>query len=168
MWKMIKSLGISIVLTAILVLARLAIPLTFDEIALNTLGIFTQVLGTLYGIMAAFIVYVVWKKYNRIVEVSEKETDALSELHALTTYLEDDELSKNMKKLISVYSRMVIDRGWKKLACGQKSNKANDALHDIYLLIKSIKSERKRFGVIFGQIISKYEWAGHRFISGAF
>ena len=107
--------------------------------------------------MAAFIIYVVWERYNKISEISEKETDSLSELYALATYLEDQDLSLKIKNAIKEYATAVIERGWRKLGRGEKSVAANTALHKIYREIRAIKSDRRRFPVIFGQIIAEYE-----------
>jgi len=155
--KIIRNIIISALLSTTLLIIRSTLNIPVDDVAANSLGNFVQVIGTLYGIMAAFIVYVVWERYNKISEVSEKETDSLSELYALTTYLEDKELNSTIKNAIAEYANMVIVRGWKKLGRGEKSIKANIALHKIYKEIKVIKSSRKRFPVIFGQIIAKYE-----------
>ncbi len=124
---------------------------------LGSFGGFLQIIGTLYGIMAAFTVFVVWDRYNKIKEVAEQETDSLSELYALTTYLEDDQITTRMKNAIEGYAKAVIKRGWEKLYKGEKSNKASEVMNQIYEEIKNIKSERKRFPVIFGQMVEKFE-----------
>lgn len=157
MLKIVRNIAISFLLATFLLIIRNFISIPVDDVAANSLGNFVQILGTLYGIMAAFIVYVVWERYNKISEVSEKETDSISELYALTTYLEDEELNMRIKSAITEYAKTVIERGWKKLGEGKKSKQANIALHKVYEEIKTIKSNRRRFPVIFGQIIAKYE-----------
>lgn len=59
--------------------------------------------------MAAFIVFIVWDRYNKILETSEKETDSLSELYALITYLEDHELNLRIKRVITEYAKTVVE-----------------------------------------------------------
>lgn len=156
MGKTLRNIFISALFTTLLLLLRVYyIP---NESSLNdALATFVQVIGTLYGIMAAFIVFVVWERYNTISEISEKETDSLSELYALITYLEDEKLNRKIKDSIKEYARMVIERGWQKLDRGEKSKKADEAMHKIYQEIRDIKSDRRRFPTIFGQIVSKYE-----------
>lgn len=157
MFKTIRNISISLALSILILIFRMFLNIKVDDVAAGSLGNFVQVIGTLYGIMAAFIVYVVWERYNKISEISEKETDSLSELYALTTYLEDDEINLKIKVAIKKYAEAVIQRGWRKLGRGEKSVKADEALHSIYKEIRAIKSSRRRFPVIFGQIIAKYE-----------
>lgn len=136
---------------------RLSSDISIFQADLDSLGYFMDILGTLYAIMAAFIIFVVWSRYDDIREVADRETDSLSELYALATYLEDKEINSQIRQAIIEYAEAVINRGWKKLYKGQKSKKASQALDKVYKKIKAIKSERKRFPVIFGQIIGKFE-----------
>lgn len=50
------------------------------------LGSFLSVFGTLYGILAAFVVFEVWSQYNRISALIEKEAQALEQLFRLSLY----------------------------------------------------------------------------------
>lgn len=157
MRRTVLNILISFIIAFSLLVIRKVGNISVSPVDAGSLGNFIQVIGTLYGIMAAFIVYIVWDRYNKISEISEKETDSLSELYALVTYLEDDKMSLIIKKSITQYAKTVIEKGWVKLYKGQKSKRASAALHRVYKDIKLIKSNRKRFPVIFGQIISKYE-----------
>ncbi len=153
----IRNITISGLLAVTLLIFRNIIYIPINSVTTSTLGIFVQILGTLYGIMAAFIIYVVWERYNKISEISERETDSLSELYALGTYLEDKQLNLRIKNAITEYANTVIVRGWEKLSRGEKSKKADIALHKIYKEIRATKSNRRRFPVIFGQIVAKYK-----------
>lgn len=157
MLKTVKSIGLSLIITASLLYLRSLSGLTVEDVDAGSLNSFIQVIGTLYGIMTAFIIYIVWDRYNRILETAEKETDSISELYALVTYLENDKISGRVKIAITHYAKAVIEKGWIKLYKGEKSKTANSALFKIYEEIKLIKSSRNRFPIIFGQIISKYE-----------
>lgn len=152
-----KIAGFILLATIGLLVFRFLVDVSVFLIDLDSFIGFLQIIGVLYGIMAAFVVYVVWERYNKIQEITEKETDSLSELYDLVTYLEDEEINRKIKRVITEYSKAVIERGWRKLSKGQKSNQASAALHKVYEEIKSIKSERKRFPVIFAQIVEKYE-----------
>lgn len=153
----LKVFAATILSISLYIIFRLAINVSIFQADLASLGSFLQILGTLYGIMAAFIIYVVWGRYDKIKETAKQETDNLSELYSLVTYLEDEKINQQIKTLIINYANAVIDRGWKKLYQGKKSNKASEALDKIYTNIKFIKSERKRFPIIFGQLVEKFE-----------
>ena len=115
MKSLLKVFGLTILFLALFLAFRSYIPISISETDSSSLGSFLQILGTLYGIMAAFIVFVVWSRYDDIKEVAEQETDSLSELYSLVTYLEDNRINNHIKKSIVNYANAVISRGWEKL-----------------------------------------------------
>ena len=157
MVKTLKSIGVSILIAIVLLYLRKIGNISVSPVDATSLGNFIMVIGVLYGIMAAFVVYAVYDRYNKIIEVSEKETDNLSYLYALVTYLEDDKISGRIKMTIKEYAKIVIEKGWVKLYKGEKSKSASTALFKLYGEIKFLSPVpiKKPTKAIFWRSISQ-------------
>lgn len=69
---------------------------------------FLSVFGTLYGILAAVVVFEVWTQYNHTSELVDKEAQRLERLFRLTLYFRDPKLTDKMKDAIKNYANLVI------------------------------------------------------------
>ena len=89
-----KSFAFSII--SIIIMYACRILLKTDTYLSDVGGIqsFLGVFGTLYGIMAAFVVFEVWGQYNKTVGLIEHEAHGLEKLFRLTLYLRDETLTR--------------------------------------------------------------------------
>lgn len=82
---------------------------------------FLGVFGTLYGIMAAFVVFEVWNEYNSSQSLIEREAVGLEKLYHLTLYFRDNKLKEKMKKVIVKYVQLTVE-SFPDLALGKRNN----------------------------------------------
>lgn len=152
----IKSLIFSIISVGLMYAARLFFHTESFLSDLGGLGGFLTVFGTLYGIMAAFVVFEVWSQYNRTVDLIDKEGLGLERLFRLTLYFRDNKLTSQMKKVIKTYADMVISGNFQKIGSGQRNPETGKAFRKISEVIRDIKFNDDHDQIIFDHIINHY------------
>lgn len=120
------------------------------------LSAFVTVFGTLYGIMAAFVVFEVWSQYNKTVHLIDQEALGLERLFRLSLYCRDLKLTELMRKIIDKYAQLVIKDGFKRLGSGERNNESSKAFREIAGVIRDIKFNDDHDQIVFDHIIAHY------------
>lgn len=151
-----KSFGFSIVCALLywLVRSNLHTEVYIDDV--GGLSSFLGVFGTLYGILAAFVVFEVWSQYNRISALIGKEAQALEQLFRLSLYFRDERFAERMKAGIREYVVCVVEGNFRQLAKGERNAKSGLALRKISEIIQSIEFDDDHDSIVFDQIVQHY------------
>lgn len=120
------------------------------------LGAFLSVFGTLYGILAAFVVFEVWTQYNHISELIDKEAQGLERLYRLTLYFRDDQLNARIKSAITDYTNIIIEGKFRKLGAGLRNADHGLAFRKIADIIRNIEFDDDHDSIVFNQILEHY------------
>ncbi|QYK50281.1 MAG: DUF4239 domain-containing protein [Anaerolineales bacterium] len=152
----LKSLGFSLVCAGLYWLARTYLHTELYVIDVGGLSSFLSVFGTLYGILAAFVVFEVWSQYNRISSLIGKEAQSLEQLFRLSLYFRDQELTARMKAGIREYINYVVEGNFRLLAKGERNAKSGLALRKISEVIQSVEFDDDHDAIVFEQIVEHY------------
>lgn len=117
---------------------------------------FLGVFGTLYGILAAFVVFEVWTQYNKISELIDREAQALEQLFRLSLYFRDPDFTERMKAGIREYVEQVIAGNFRALARGERNAKSGLALRKISHVIRDVDFNDDHDSIVFEQIVEHY------------
>lgn len=120
------------------------------------LSSFLGVFGTLYGILAAFVVFEVWSQYNRISALIGKEAQALEQLFRLSLYFRDEQITTRMKAGIREYIMHILEGKFRQLAKGERNAKSGLALRKISEIIQSVQFDDDHDAIVFDQIVQHY------------
>jgi hypothetical protein len=124
------------------------------------LSAFVTVFGTLYGIMAAFVVFEVWSQWNKTSELIDLEGQGLERLFRLTLYFRDAKLEEAMKAVIKAYANGVIEGKFQKLGSGQRNTVNGKNFRKIADVIRDIKFDDDHDSIVYGQILEHYGQLG--------
>ena len=124
------------------------------------LSAFVTVFGTLYGIMAAFVVFEVWNQYNTNSQLIDKEAQGLERLFRLTLYFRDSKLTEKMKAIIKTYADLVIAGKFQTLGGGLRNPETGKAFRKIAEIIRELKFDDDHDSVVFDHIINHYGQLG--------
>jgi hypothetical protein len=117
---------------------------------------FLTVFGALYGILTAFVIFEVWKQYNNISELIDKEAQALEQLYGLILYFRDNKLNSEMKAAIRAYAGLIIDGQFMALGHRERSAKTSQAFERIAELIRHIQFNDDHDSAVFNQVLEHY------------
>lgn len=116
---------------------------------------FLGIFGTLYGIMAAFVVVEVWSEFNTTNSLIEKEALGLEKLYSLTLFFRDEKLNEKMKKAIKKYIEAVIS-SFKNLGEGARHIGSSNSFREIAGVIRNINFNDDHDRVTFGLVLDHY------------
>src|SRR3989304_9588960 len=117
----LRSFSFSLFAVFVTYLSRIYLHTDVFIVDASGLGAFLSVFGTLYGILAAFVVFEVWNQYNHISELIDREAQGLERLYRLTVYFRDDKLTAQVKNAIAEYANIIIEGKFGKLASGLRN-----------------------------------------------
>src|SRR5437867_7922702 len=137
----------SLLLLAITVLVGLvlvALRFAFDTqdrflVDVGSISAYVTAVGTLYGILAAFTIVVVWTQFNETTSAIAEETSDLADLYRYVSYLDDSPALDQFRAAITAYSEAVATDEWSMMASGARSRPAQEAFEGIYRAVAAIK-----------------------------
>ena len=118
---------------------------------------YLTVIGTHYSILTAFIIFVVWDRFNKTSDAVDNEINNLSDIITYVEYMDDVDATADIKKTVSDYVRSVVDEEWKSLERGKVSPNSVKRFREIFHSIRSIKFDDSKDPIAWQAIIKKYE-----------
>jgi len=152
----LRSFSFSLFAVFVTYLSRIYLHTDVFIVDASGLGAFLSVFGTLYGILAAFVVFEVWNQYNHISELVDKEAQGLERLYRLTVYFRDDALLARMKSAIGEYASKVIQGKFQQLGSGHRNVETGLAIRRISEILRDIEFDDDHDSIIFDQVVKHY------------
>jgi hypothetical protein len=100
-----------------LVLTRQALPFAVLEASNDVVGNYLQTVGSIYAVLLAFVVFVVWTQFNEARTFVESEANELLDLYRTVRGVLEPTRSR-VQEAVRRYVQVVIDVEWLALACG--------------------------------------------------
>ena len=155
----------SLLLLAITVLVGLvlvALRFAFDTqdrflVDVGSISAYVTAVGTLYGILAAFTIVVVWTQFNETTSAIAEETTDLADLYRHVSYLDDRPAMDQFRAAITAYSDAVAMDEWALMANSERSQAAQEAFEGIYRAVAAIKLDDERDEAAWSHIMRKFE-----------
>jgi hypothetical protein len=151
-------LAITVLVGLVLVALRFAFD-TQDRflVDVGSISAYVTAVGTLYGILAAFTIVVVWTQFNETTSAIATETTDLADLYRYVSYLDDRPAMDQFRAAITAYSDAVATNEWSMMASSQTSRSAQEAFEGIYRAVTAIKLDDARDDAAWSHIMRKFE-----------
>jgi hypothetical protein len=95
--------------------------------ALNTLIL---LLGSIYAVMFAFIIFVIWGQFTGVEDLSMRESSALKDLVRFSAYLDGD-ASHAIRRAVFDYAQSVVKFEWYALAARRRDQQTEKAFANL-------------------------------------
>lgn len=112
LWWVIPSIGFA---EAGLFLVRGLVPSEALTASNDTVGSYLQTVGTIYAVLLAFVVFVVWSQFDQARKDVEREANELVDLHRTTQGL-DAATAAPLRAALEAYVAAVLDEEWPAMA----------------------------------------------------
>lgn len=150
-----------VIVTPILIIGLLFLKFYFKTDALfikdvSSVSGYLTVIGTLYSILAAFVIYAVWDQFSKCSDAVDSEANDLRDLIRYAGYFNDSLFEKKIKQAKDNYTESVLDDEWLSLRQGRVSSETEKKFHAIYSVIKSVKFDDQKDPIAWQQLIKKY------------
>jgi hypothetical protein len=128
-----------VLLAAVLYLVfRLAGFHKFTENDSEGIGTLVQLVGTLYSVVYAFAIYVIWGQFTSVESEIQKETGALKDLLVFSRPLKDA-MREPITRAVKNYARSVDDTEWRALSQGGDTEKTDKLFEAIIAALTEMK-----------------------------
>jgi hypothetical protein len=116
-------------------------------------GNYLQTLGTIYAVLLAFVVFVVWQQHNETRSAVEGEANELSDLCRTIEALPG---APSVQDRMREYIRVVIDEEWEAMARGCSSERAGLALEETWRALREIEPQGGREEVLYAEALARF------------
>ena len=150
--RLILSLIASMTVALIgLLLVRYVAPASWLHANNEVAGNYLQTLGTIYAVLLAFVVFVVWQQHNETRCAVESEANELSDFYRVIQALPG---TRPVRDSIQKYGKVVIDEEWMAMARGRWSREAERALEEIWHTLQSTEPRTKREEALYTEALA--------------
>jgi len=104
-------------------------------------GNYLQTVGTIYAVLLAFVVFVVWQQHNETRSAVESEANELADLYRTLQALAG---TQRVRDCLQAYGRIVVEEEWTAMAQGCWSKKAQQTLEEIWQALQGLEPRSGR------------------------
>ena len=152
--RLLKTLLASmLVALAGLMLVRLFASAAWLRANNEVAGNYLQTIGTIYAVLLAFVVFVVWEQHNEARCSVQAEANELSDLYRISGALQK---TGHLQDCIAAYARWVVDEEWQAMARGHASPKADQALQEIWQALLKIELHSKTEEALYSEALARF------------
>ena len=116
-------------------------------------GNYLQTLGTIYAVLLAFVVFVVWQQHNDTRSAVESEANELSDLNRIIRVLP---ATQCVADRIELYTRVVMEQEWTAMARGRCSQEAERALEEIWQALQQVEPQHAREEALYAEALARF------------
>lgn len=147
------GLSMAIALLA-LVLSRLLLPQPTLTATNDAVGNYLQTLGTIYAVLLAFAVYVVWTEHTDVRQNLEAEANELFGIYRMAAGL-PEHVSREIRRIVCAYVENLLDVEWKAMAKGDESALSHGwhLVGDLWDALRAYEPRDERCSAVYAQLL---------------
>ncbi|HVP06015.1 MAG TPA: DUF4239 domain-containing protein [Dehalococcoidia bacterium] len=118
---------------------------------------YISAISTLFGILAAFIIYVVWSQFIEADHAIKLEANELLDLCRYAVYLNDPAALDSVTAAVGRYASAVCEDEWTTMPAGRAHPAAEGALEGVFAAVNSVRFDDDRDSTAWSRMIQKFE-----------
>src|SRR4051812_7352607 len=142
-----------------LVAVRAAVPPGYLQPSNDVGDGYLQTVGTIYAVLLAFVVFVVWTQSNDARRLVERQADELADVLRLAAAL-GGPVAGRVAAAARAYAREAADREWPLLAAGASAPCATELFDRMWAELAAFEPGTAREGALFGEAVARFSEAG--------
>jgi hypothetical protein len=151
---LIPSLAASMLAALLgLFLVRYVAPASWLHANNEVAGNYLQTLGTIYAVLLAFVVFVVWQQHNETRSAVEREANGLSDFYRTIRALP---ATRRVQERIQAYGRIVVGEEWEEIARGRWRQKAGQALEETWQALEAVEPCSRREEALYAEALARF------------
>jgi hypothetical protein len=117
------------------------------------IGALLQIIGTLYSVVYAFAIYVIWGQFTAVESEIQKESGALKDLLAFSQPLKEP-VREPVVRAVKIYARAVAESEWSALSAGEDSRKTDKLFTGAISSVTEMKPEDGAERILYQQLLA--------------
>jgi hypothetical protein len=140
-----------------LVLVRAEVPLAALRPSNDAVGNYLQTLGTIYAVLLAFVVFVVWNQFNEARALVEREANELMDLFRTAKGFAPA-VRHPVQHAIRTYVEAVLRREWQAMAAGDDgpTAAASDTLDRLWAVLIAFEPASECHRALYDQMLERF------------
>jgi len=123
------------------------------QFSIEPVASFLEMYGTLYGIIFAFTLYVVWSQFNSVQSGIQQEVDLLEDIYRMTLLLSDQISAKSLALNLRNYVEALLGSEWMELSKGKTCAFSHDKFMELCYSLRSVPVTDVRDQTIYAQLL---------------
>jgi len=145
--------GAMAVAGALRLLLSSVLPLEALHVEVHGVAAYLTVVGGLYGIMAAFLLFVVWEQFNHVQMGLEKEASALEDLCRVAGFLAERDSGNRIRLALRRYVKVTESDEPQRLAARQASAIACESFAALTQAVRGAELQTQKDRVVYDELL---------------
>ncbi|HSB09555.1 MAG TPA: DUF4239 domain-containing protein [Blastocatellia bacterium] len=146
---------VSVLLSVVVLgLVRRFVSLSVLDMHKDVAGFFLGVLGTIYAVMLAFVIFVVWTQYDDASTGVLREANRIADLRRLAVGFPDPAGTQLYGKVVT-YAQSLIDDEWPAMEKRQKSLRTGELLDDLWQSYARLDPKSGRESALYSESLKQ-------------
>ena len=124
----------------------------FFENDAEGIGALLQIIGTLYSVVYAFAIYVIWGQFTSVENEIQKESGALKDLLLFSQRLKET-VREPVVRAVKTYARGVAETEWSALSAGQDTEKTDKLFSTVISSVTEVRPEDDAERILYQRLL---------------
>jgi hypothetical protein len=124
----------------------------FFENDAEGIGALLQIIGTLYSVVYAFAIYVIWGQFTSVENEILKESGALKDLLVFSRNWKES-VREPAVRAIKIYARAVAETEWRALSTGEGINKNDKLFIAVVSSVTEMNPENEKERILYQRLL---------------
>ncbi len=124
----------------------------FFENDAEGIGALLQIIGTLYSVVYAFAMYVIWGQFAAVESEIQKESGALKDLLLFSQRLKET-VREPIVRAVKTYARGVAETEWSALSTSEATDKTDKLFSAVISSVTDVKSEDDTERILYQRLL---------------
>jgi hypothetical protein len=116
------------------------------------IGALLQIIGTLYSVVYAFAIYVIWGQFTSVENEIQKESGALKGLLLFSQRFKEP-VREPIVRAVKTYARGVAEMEWRALAAGADTDKTDKLFSAVISSVTDLKPEDDTERILYQRLL---------------
>ncbi|MBI3461883.1 MAG: DUF4239 domain-containing protein [Planctomycetes bacterium] len=158
--RTILLLGLTVVASIVaavvgLCVVRLVVPPAVLQANNDVGGNYLQTLGTIYAVLLAFVVFVVWTQQNDAWKLVERQANELADVLRIVQVF-GEPVKSRVLDAVRAYVREVAEREWPAMAHGRSSPRAAQLLETLWQELVAFEPKTTREETLYTEAVARF------------
>jgi hypothetical protein len=116
------------------------------------IGALVQIIGTLYSVVYAFAIYVIWGQFTAVESEIQKESGALKDLLLFSQRFKET-VREPIVRAVKTYARAVAETEWRTLSAREETDKTDKLFSTVIFGVAEVKPEDDTGRILYQRLL---------------
>ncbi|MGD0569271.1 MAG: hypothetical protein ABSA78_12780 [Candidatus Sulfotelmatobacter sp.] len=116
------------------------------------IGALIQIIGTLYSVVYAFAIYVIWGQFTSVENEIQKESGTLKDLLLFSHQLKEA-MREPIVRAVKTYARAVAETEWRALSAGEQTGNTDKLFSAVIYSVIEMKPEEDTDRILYQRLL---------------